>query len=254
MPIANQIGLEQKATFPSMPKENFRHFGQVMYTPPWRNRRREGRGPRDFNLDSRQGRISNQDNMLNNNNNGHELESIPTNHIVLGSLVGMKEDKVLSQVVVSKKDDPKSVNCDGQSALTMGSMAIDPRGALDAYGNPVEKGQKIKEGNGQGPIVPNFMSHGLERKWLVESANLMAIPKTIVDKQYTKEIAYVEGTKAQSVEITHQVNNSTSKSTRLHKMFCPSSIESRDPMIEAPRNGHWNFNNKTLIHATKIKS
>eukprot|EP01018_Ginkgo_biloba_P008617 Gb_04881 [translate_table: standard] len=60
------------------------------------------------------------------------------------SLLGMKEDTVSLEMVDSKKDDPKGVSCDdGQSILTVSTVAIDPRGIN--YDNPfVLIGQKIK--------------------------------------------------------------------------------------------------------------
>eukprot|EP01018_Ginkgo_biloba_P031469 Gb_32224 [translate_table: standard] len=202
MSRANRINPEHKATFPGMPKDSYAlrlTNASGRDTPLWRNRRREGRGSRDFNLDSHQGRQ--QENTPDRNmdipmhllwceyqsleahcratlpfrefcelrawvgpyiqpkksnqkfyefdgevgrpsdlkasdcslplpcvNSGPHLESNSIKHTISRFFVGMKEDIMSSKVVDSKKDDPKGVSCDGQSALTMGTMAIDPIG------------------------------------------------------------------------------------------------------------------------------
>eukprot|EP01018_Ginkgo_biloba_P037528 Gb_04992 [translate_table: standard] len=89
-----------------------------------------------------------------------------------------------------------------------------------------------RHGSGERQDVPDSISCGLESKWPVESASFVAIPNSIVENQDTKEIAYAEGTKVQSTETAHQVNNSISESARLQKMFCPSSVEGWDRMTD----------------------
>eukprot|EP01018_Ginkgo_biloba_P023565 Gb_39912 [translate_table: standard] len=168
---ANRTSPEPEAAFPSMPEENLRPFSQVMQgvehtleelsqrmhgrdTPPWRNTRREGRGPRDSTYIHIKGDCKKamhdkmsrqhakyQQQLQSEAQVGPQIQPKKSNEKfcnldeevgrpsdLKGSPIGMNDDTVSSNVVDSKKDDPKGVSRDDQNVLTVGTMAIDTRG------------------------------------------------------------------------------------------------------------------------------